>query len=106
MPIPPSGLDVGDGGRPIIVAVDPVHRARERAIMAHIAHLEPQVALDVGHDIPEILDSRLLGWLEPTMNVAENGYAHRRSQLARRSERSTGDFFPKIASSSTVHSRR
>src|SRR5919109_3076433 len=74
--------------------------------MAHIAHLKHEVARERRHDILEILDGGLLSWFEPAVNVAKNRYPHRRSQLARRSDTSTGDFFPKIASASTVHSRR
>jgi hypothetical protein len=43
--VPPPRLDLGDGRGPIVVAVDPINGAGERAIMAHIAYLEHQVAL-------------------------------------------------------------
>src|SRR5919198_6025750 len=106
VPLAPPRLDVSDRRGPIVIAVDPVYGSRQRAILAHIAHLQHQLAVQRRHERAEILASRLLGRFEPPVDIAKDGHSHGGPQLARRSDKSRGGFLRKMASSSMTHSRR
>ncbi len=75
--VTPAGLDLRNRRGPIVVAVDPIDRAGQGAIMAHIAYLQHDIAIQAGDDILKIGNGRLSGRFKPAMDVAEDRYPHR-----------------------------